>query len=294
MVNTLFADSEVAPSFVAIGDSFTEGLNDPAPGGGFRGWADRLAVLLAAEYPGLRYANLAVRGKLLREIVAEQVPAAAAMSPGLVSLAGGGNDMLRPGADPDTLAELFDVAVARLRQAGSQVLIFTGSDPVGIPVLRLLRGRIAAYNMHLRAIADARDCYLVDLWSMRFLRDMSAWSTDRLHLSPESHQRVALRAAEVLGTPGAGDWRVPADGADAGEAGAVETAVKTLAGAGTETGVLARPGVARAAWVAARREDARWAREYLLPWVNRRLRGTSSGDDLPAKRPSLQPVTPAL
>jgi lysophospholipase L1-like esterase len=293
MVNTLFADSKVAPSFVAIGDSFTEGLNDPAPGGGFRGWADRLATLLAAEYPGLRYANLAVRGKLLREIVAEQVPAAAAMSPGLVSLAGGGNDILRPGADPDTLAELFDVAVARLRQSGARVLIFTGSDPVGMPVLRLLRGRIAAYNMHLRAIADARDCYLVDLWSMRFLRDKSAWSTDRLHLSPESHQRVALRAAEVLGIPGAGDWRGPADGADSGEAGAVEIAVKTLAGAGTETGMLARPGVARAAWVAARREDARWAREYLLPWVNRRLRGTSSGDGLPAKRPSLQPVTPA-
>jgi lysophospholipase L1-like esterase len=294
MVSTLFADSEVAPSFVAIGDSFTEGLNDPAPGGGFRGWADRLATLLAAEYPGLRYANLAVRGKLLREIVAEQVPAAAAMSPGLVSLAGGGNDILRPGADPDTLAELFDVAVARLRQSGAQVLIFTGSDPVGMPVLRLLRGRIAAYNMHLRAIADARDCYLVDLWSMRFLRDMSAWSTDRLHLSPESHQRVALRAAEVLGIPGTGDWRGPADGADSGEVGAVEIAVRTLAGAGTETGVLARPAVARAAWVAARREDARWAREYLLPWVNRRLRGTSSGDGLPAKRPSLQPVTPAL
>jgi lysophospholipase L1-like esterase len=291
MVKALFADPQVAPSFVATGDSFTEGLNDPAPGGGFRGWADRLAGLLAAQYPGLRYANLAVRGKLLRQIVAEQVPAAAAMSPGLVSLAGGGNDILRPGADPDTLAELFDVAVARLRQSGAQVLIFTGSDPVGIPVLRLLRGRIAAYNMHLRAIADARDCYLVDLWSMRFLRDMSAWSTDRLHLSPESHQRVALRAAEVLGIPAAGDWRAPIPGiAGSGDPGPVETAVQTLAGAGTETGVLARPGVARAAWVAARREDARWAREYLLPWVNRRLHGTSSGDGLLAKRPSLQPV----
>jgi lysophospholipase L1-like esterase len=288
MVNTLFAEPEVAPSFVAIGDSFTEGLNDPAPDGGFRGWADRLAGLLAAEYPGLRYANLAVRGKLLRQIVADQVPAAAAMAPGLVSLAGGGNDILRPGADPDTLAELFDVAVARLRQAGSQVLIFTGSDPVAVPVLRLLRGRVAAYNMHLRAIADARDCYLVDLWSMRFLRDMSAWSTDRLHLSPESHRRVALRAAEVLGVPAAGDWRVPAAGA-AGS-GAVETAVKTLAGAGTETGALARPAVARAAWAAARREDARWAREYLLPWVSRRLHGTSSGDGLHPKRPRLQPV----
>src|ERR1700728_4466332 len=142
MDDKLFPQAPGEASFVAIGDSFTEGLNDAASGGGFRGWADRLAGLLAAQYPGLRYANLAVRGKLLRQIVADQVPAAAAMSPSLVSFAGGGNDVLRPGADPDVLAELFDAAVARLRAAGSEVLMFTGSDPAGAPVIKLLRGRI--------------------------------------------------------------------------------------------------------------------------------------------------------
>src|SRR5580693_4746299 len=156
MDDKLFPQSPEEASFVAMGDSFTEGLNDAAAGGGFRGWADRLAGLLAVEYPGLRYANLAIRGKLLRQIVAEQVPAAAALSPGLVSIAGGGNDLLRPGADPDTLAELLDAAVARLQGSGARVLMFSGFDPVGVPVIRLLRGRIAAYNMHLRAIADAR------------------------------------------------------------------------------------------------------------------------------------------
>ena len=100
-----------------------------------------------------------------------------------VSIAGGGNDIIRPGGDPDTLAELFDAAVARLRAAGCRVLMFTGADLVGFPVMRLLRGRIAAYNMHLRSIADARGCDLVDLWSMRFLRELSAWSPDRLHLT---------------------------------------------------------------------------------------------------------------
>lgn len=280
MSDNLFQRSPEDASFVAIGDSFTEGLNDtqgPADdteglasaeglqnagaGASYRGWADRLAGLLAAEYPGLKYANLAVRGKLLRQIVADQVPAAAAMSPGLVSIAGGGNDILRPGADPDTLAELFDAAVARLR-VSSRVLLFTGFDPVGFPVIRLLRGRIAAYNMHLRAIADARDCYLVDLWSMRFLRDPSAWSPDRIHLTARSHQRVALRAAEVLGVPVTEDWRVP------------------------------QAGDLRPAWLTARREDARWAWEYLAPWVNRRLHGTSSGDGLSAKRPVLEAVAP--
>src|ERR1700729_4418241 len=202
MDDTLFPRSPEEASFVALGDSFTEGLNDAAPGGGFRGWADRLAGLLAVEYPGLRYANLAVRGRLLRQIVAEQVPAAAAMSPGLVSIAGGGNDILRPGSDPEVLAELFDVAVARLRASGAQVLMFTGFDPVAVPVIRLLRGRIGTYHMHLRGIADAHGCYLVDLWSMKFLRASSAWSQDRLHLTAESHHRIALRACEVLGGPG--------------------------------------------------------------------------------------------
>jgi lysophospholipase L1-like esterase len=267
MSDNLFQPSLAAASFVAIGDSFTEGLNDTEGLDGYRGWADRLAGHLAAEYPGLRYANLAVRGKLLRQIVADQVPVAAAMSPGLVSIAGGGNDILRPGADPDTVAELFDAAVARLQAAGGRVLLFTGFDPVGFPLLRLLRGRIAAYNMHLRAIADARDCYLVDLWSMRFLRDPGAWSPDRIHLSAESHRRVALRAAEVLGVPVAEDWRVP------------QAAVT---------------GMSRAVWLAARREDARWAKEYLAPWISRRLHGTSSGDGLSAKRPVLEAVTPPV
>jgi lysophospholipase L1-like esterase len=296
----LFQRSPERASFVAIGDSFTEGLNDtegvdapehPAPATAYRGWADRLAGLLAAEYPGLRYANLAVRGKLLRQIVADQVPAAAAMSPGLVSIAGGGNDILRPGADPDTLAELFDAAVARLQAAGSRVLLFTGFDPVGFPVIRLLRGRIAAYNMHLRAIADARDCYLVDLWSMRFLRETGAWSPDRIHLSAQSHRRVALRAAEVLGVPLTEDWRGPV-AAGAVEGGLV-TAGAVAAGPAT-AGAVAVNGAPRAVWLAARREDARWAKEYLAPWVNRRLHGTSSGDGLSAKRPVLEVVTPSV
>jgi lysophospholipase L1-like esterase len=274
-MDNLFPQPPGETSFVAIGDSFTEGLNDAAPGGGYRGWADRLAGLMAAEHPDLQYANLAVRGKLLRQIVAEQVPAAAALSPGLVSIAGGGNDIIRPGGDPDTLAELFDAAVARLRATGCRVLMFTGADLVGFPVMRLLRGRIAAYNMHLRSIADQRGCDLVDLWSMRFLRELSAWSPDRLHMTTQSHQRVALRACEVLGIPVTEDWRAP-----------VVDDLRPVNGTTFAT--------ARGPWAAARRDDVRWAREYLAPWVNRRLHGVSSGDGRTAKRPQLSPVSPPI
>ena len=123
MDDKLFPQPPGEASFVAIGDSFTEGLNDAAPGGGFRGWADRLAGLIAAEYPGLRYANLAVRGKLLRQIVAEQVPAAASRRAWSRSPAAATTSCARA-ADPDALAELFDARrrpAARLRRPGADV-----------------------------------------------------------------------------------------------------------------------------------------------------------------------------
>lgn len=250
-------------SFVALGDSFTEGLDDPrADQAGYLGWADRFAAMLASDQPGLRYANLAVRGKLLRQVAEEQVPQAIEMAPDLVSLAAGGNDMLRPRTDPDALAESYDEAVRTLLMAGCQVLIFTGFDP-RFPVLRLIRGKVAAFNMHLRAIAERHGCQVVDLWSMWVLCDPRAWSADRLHLTPDAHRRVALRACEVLGVPVGEDWREPWPPADG------------LASSGTR------------AWLAARKMDLHWARAHAAPWVARRVRGISSGDGLEPKRPEL-------
>jgi lysophospholipase L1-like esterase len=276
----------IITSYVAIGDSFTEGLDDPSPSGAYRGWADRLAGRLSAALTtattateaetgrtrrpaasragsgsGFRYANLAVRGRLLHQVIDDQVPRAVEMAPDLVSLVAGGNDLLRPGADPDALASAFQNAVRRLRATGSEVLLFTGVDPRDAPLIRRSRGLVATYYLHIRSIADRWGCHLVDMWSMQALRDWRAWSIDRLHLSPEGHRRVAARACEVLGVaPADGDdWRTPWPPAGAAER------------------------------RAARGDDLRWAREHLLPWIGRRLRGRSSGDDVTAKRPELAP-----
>ena len=257
-------------TFAALGDSFTEGLDDPrADQAGYLGWADRFAQMLAAQQPGLRYANLALRGKVLGQVADEQVPQAIAMAPDLVSLAAGGNDLLRIRSDPDALARTFDDMVRTLLTAGCHVLIFTGFDP-RFPVLRLIRGKVAAYNMHLHAIAAQHGCDLVDLWAMAVLRDPRAWSADRLHLTPAAHRRVALRACEVLGVAVDEDWRAPWPAAD------------------VVTGGVAASG--RAAWLAARRMDLRWAHDHAAPWVARRVRGVSSGDGMAPKRPELAPL----
>lgn len=251
-------------TFVAIGDSFTEGLDDPRPDGEYSGWADRLADRLSAVEPDLRYANLAVRGKLLDQIVAEQLPPAVAAAADLIGFSAGGNDILRPGGDPDAIAATYEDAIGQLRASGAQVLCFTGADPRGVPVLGRLRGKIATFNEHLRLIAARHGCVVVDMWAMPALHDRRAWAQDRIHLSPEGHAQVALLAAAALADAGAG-LSVEADPMTPWP----EPAARTRA--------------------QVRREHVQWARSYLAPWVGRRLRGRSSGDGLSGKRPELTP-----
>ena len=251
-------------SLVAVGDSFTEGLSDVGPDGSYVGWADRLAVVLAERNPDFRYANLALRGKMLREIITEQVSVAVAARPDLVTICAGGNDLIVPGSDVDALAEEFEQGVAELRAAGCEVVIFTGPDPREQPVVRRVRAKVAIYNGHLHAIADRQGAMLVDLWAMGPLVDVRAWSDDRLHFSSEGHRRIALRTAEVLGVPVAEDWREP------------------------------WPEAAPTPWLRSRQADLAWTRAHLLPWVRRQLRGQSAGDGLQPKRPELQPITEPL
>ena len=84
--------------YVALGDSFTEGVgdHDPRLPNGVRGWADRVAEVLATHADDFRYANLAIRGRKMAAILAEQVEPALALHPDLVSVYAGGNDILRP------------------------------------------------------------------------------------------------------------------------------------------------------------------------------------------------------
>ncbi|MEI8084123.1 MAG: SGNH/GDSL hydrolase family protein, partial [Actinomycetes bacterium] len=115
--------------YVALGDSFTEGLDDPAPDGRHHGWADRLANSLAERTPGLEYANLAIRGRKLPQIIDEQVPAALAMRPDLVSLGGGVNDVLRPKWDITLAAELMEHGTQLIRESGADAILIVVGDP---------------------------------------------------------------------------------------------------------------------------------------------------------------------
>ena len=248
--------------YVAIGDSFTEGIGDPEPElpGGNRGWADRVAEVLSQQVTDFAYANLAIRGKLIAQIAAEQVDPALTLKPDLITFCAGGNDVIRPGTDPDEIADQFEDAVTRLGSDGATLVIFTGIDTAFTPVFRRFRGKVAIYNENLRAIAERHDCIVADQWSLKEIQDARFFDQDRLHLNPLGHHEVARMVLRALN---------------------VQNELQPM---------QPDPLPART-WQQARAVDLVWAREYLVPWVLRRLRHQSSGDGISAKRPQPSPVT---
>jgi lysophospholipase L1-like esterase len=252
-------------SFVALGDSFTEGMDDPYEDGrGYRGWADLVAGRLARETPDgdFGYANLAVRGRLFPRVVAEQVPATLAMKPDLITFAAGGNDALRRGFDPDALLSRFDDTIRDLRATGADVVVFRWADvTVRLPGGRVIGPRVQMMNRAVADTAERHGALVVDMWGDPEFNNSRMWSVDRLHLSALGHRRVAAHVLAALGVPAEESW------------------------------LAAVPPPERLSWTRARAADARWVTRHLAPWVKRRLTGRSSGDLVEPKRPTLEPVT---
>jgi lysophospholipase L1-like esterase len=250
--------------YVAIGDSFTEGIGDPEPEspGGFRGWADRVAEVLARGTDDFAYANLAIRGRLLQQVIDEQVQPALDLHPDLISISAGGNDIIRPGTDPDEISGRLENAIEHLASGGATILLFTGPDIGMTPVLGRHRGKVAIYNENVRGIALRHGAVIADMWSLRELRDPRLWAPDRLHFSPIGHHTVARMVLTALD---------------------VENDLEPFA----------PEPLPSSTWRRARVEDISWAREHLVPWVLRRMRHQSSGDNVTAKRPAWpDPETP--
>ena len=247
--------------YVAIGDSFTEGIGDPEPESpdGHRGWADRVAEVLSSQVDDFAYANLAVRGKLIKQIAAEQLEPALALAPDLITFSAGGNDVIRPGTDPDAVGRQFEDAVARLSANGATLVVFTGIDTAFSPVFRGFRSKIAIYNENIRAVAEKYDCIVADMWALKQIQDPRFFDDDRLHPNPLGHHEIARMVLRALNVP-------------------------------NDLEPLQPDPLPPRTWRNARASDLVWARTHFMPWVLRRLRHQSSGDEVTAKRPEPLPV----
>jgi lysophospholipase L1-like esterase len=249
-------------TYVALGDSFTEGMSDDlGPDGRYHGWADRVAAHLASHTLNFGYANLAIRGKLISEIHQEQVPAALELHADLVSFAGGINDAMRRHFNLNEIATHIDDSVRQLRAQGSDVLLFAFGDPARRSrVFGVMRERLRALNSATLAIAQARGCYVVNFWGAAAFDPDDMWADDRLHLSALGHERAARAALEALEV-GSDEWRLPDPW---GRVSALKSSTRHL----------------------------RWAAQHGGPWMIRRIRQESSGQGITPKRPQFAPIDP--
>jgi len=197
--------------YVALGDSSTEGLDDPDGAGGYRGWANRLAEQVAQAQGGLLYANLGVRGKRSREIRAEQLGPALALQPDLATVFAGSNDILERGFDAGRLRTELQCLMGALTAANAVVLTFTLPDLTGVmPLGRFLAPRVRAMNDTIREAAAATGARLIDFAAYPVGSDPRLWSADRFHVNAEGHARIAAALAQALGLPGTNDaWQLP-------------------------------------------------------------------------------------
>lgn len=248
-------------SYVAIGDSFTEGVGDDLPDGSARGWADFVALGLAhaAQPDTVTYANLAIRGKKLTPIIDEQLEPALALGAELLSFNGGGNDILRPRISITEVSDRLRDAVERARETGIHVLMLSGANPARhLPMGPVFERRGDALAAEVRAWGDLESVTFVDNWSDETLTDIRYWSPDKLHLNAAGHAHAAANVLRGLGVEVPPAWGVDE--------------------------FAATPPSRRS------RNSAAYYRQFVMPWIGRRLTGRSSGDGRTAKRPTLQPV----
>lgn len=245
--------------YVAIGDSSTEGLEDPDGAGGYAGWADRLAQQLAdAQTEPLEYANLAVRGMRMHEIRDTRLQPALDLRPDLLTVFGGVNDVLARHCDFAAIRTDYEAVFGAVLGLGCTVATFTMPDPAAInPLGWRLRERMYALNAIIRSEAAAHGVLVVDFQRYPVARDPRLWFEDRLHNNPPGHARVAAALAWRLGVPGSDErWSEPLP----------------------EALVPPRPREQLAT-------DLDWAVHHLAPWLGRNLRHIPHGLGISAKRP---------
>lgn len=242
----------------------TEGMSDEQVNGLYRGWADRTADVLASDNPKFTYMNLAIRGKLLQQVIDEQIPKVKEFVTGkdtLISFHAGANDVIRPNYVPEIAKQRYKRAVADLTSTGATVMLFTVIDKVDGKgkVADLWHERFADFNENVRKVAREYGAVLMESKDAPFLADKRLLNRDRLHLNPEGHWRLSQAVLEGLGYPSDSKWRIP-----------LGPAPKKLK-------------------LFTYIENTIWIITFVLPWLWRRIRGVSSGDGRECKYPT--PIT---
>ncbi len=236
----------------------TEGMCDEIVDGQYRGWADRVSDALSKENPNFTYLNLAIRGKLLHQVIDDQIPEAAKFVTGpdtLVSFHAGANDVLRPNYQAEDAFDKYEKGISDLTKTGATVIVFTVIDRVegNGKTAQLWHERFSAFNVNARQVANKYGAIIIESDNAKWMADLRFLARDRLHLNSDGHWRLSQAVLENLGKESDPKWKIP------------------LAPAAPKSKLRKYL------------ENTIWIIIFVIPWIWRRVRGRSSGDGRSAK-----------
>lgn len=251
---------QVVASYVAIGDSLSEGLGDFSflERRVHSGWTDRFATLLArdAELEGreFRYANLAIRGANIKAIMGSQLDRALMLKPDLVTVMAGQNDFFCKAEDLPELERIFREGIQKLLDAGCQVIVSNTINPIHLIVFRRMARLATTITEIIERVARELEVSILDVHRMESFSEVRYWAEDMVHFSGPGHIKVANKAADIL------QLRYRQSELDDCE---IWIPKRGLIG------------------------TSRWVVLHVIPFIVRRLRGVTSGDRLAPKLPEL-------
>lgn len=256
--------TKIIRSYVALGDSLSEGLGDFgfAESRVHSGWADRFAMLLAREAKkhnhDFHYANMAIRGAKIADIMGIQLERALAEKPDLVTVMAGQNDLLSSTENMPKLERQFREGIQKLKDAGCTVIVSNTINPIHLMVFRPLARLATVMTEMIERVAKELDVPVHDVHRIESLADVAYWAEDMVHFSGPGHIKVANEAAALLKL----SYRLS-------ELDDIEIAEPARGVLGT----------------------SRWVAVHVLPFFWRRIRRVSSGDGLEPKLPTLTKYT---
>ena len=252
-------------SYVAIGDSLSEGLGDFTftLDRNHNGWTDRLAGIMAkeAEEAGyeFHYANLAIRGCKLEKIMNHQLREALRLQPDLVTVMAGSNDLLGKEDSLPRIEATLRLGILELLAAGCDVVVANTINPLHLRVFKPLRHRAERFSQMIDRVARDFEIPVLDVYGIKDFESLLFWADDMVHFSGHGHIAVANRAAKILNLR----YRYP------------------------ELDPIELDPISRGM-----SETFRWIIRDVIPFFSRKLRGVTSGDGLEPKHTKLAPFNP--
>lgn len=185
-----------------LGDSITSGTETQH----CTLWPELVVGWLGFHLREVKHLEFAVDGAISGDVVEQQVPAALASGPDLVTVICGANDVLRsPHPDIDLAAANLDRALKILLEGLPSAHLITATYPDFVPFLpwrprskaRVSSG-LSHLNEQIRVVARGREVLCVDLAAASRRYSEGAFASDGVHPSEVGHQRIAIGITRAL------------------------------------------------------------------------------------------------